>query len=443
MNLSVSLSGLRHLLVKRYMGPFWKRRKWLEETQWLSPNELQAVQLDLFKKLIWHAYKTVPYYKNLMDAEQIDPNKIESLEDIKKFPLQNNKIVLAAGDSIISTKYPRWAMSKGRTGGTTGTPLVTPRNPASIGNEHAFVRRQWDWAGIGFNDRTAYLSGRVIVDPDKKTGPFHAYDPFMKELILSTYHLSKKTAVDYIKTMQDYQVKGIVGYPASIYFLAKVCLDAGLDIKLRSALTTSETVSKEMRDTIEKAFHCQVFDFYGAAERVCYIFTCEKGSYHVNPEYGLSEFIPIDESEPNVCKLVATGFWNYGMPLIRYDANDVFTLSDRTCDCGRHFQVIDSIVGRTGDVIQTPSGRQYGPTLLARVSKGGNNILETQIVQDTIDHLWIHYVPSDSFTEQDLEEFKNHMRNHMPTELQLDYKCVDEIYKTKSGKKNLLVSELN
>lgn len=443
MNYSILKTGLTHLIIKRYLGPFWYRRWWLNKTQWYSPSQLEALQLTLLQRLVRHCYKTVPYYRDLMQQRNITPASIQSLEDIKQFPILTNKEAQAAGRSIYSTRYPLWSMTRGRTGGTTGTPLVIPRNLFAVSNEHAFVRRQWDWAGIGFRDCTAYLSGRVFIDPDQKEGPFYAYDPFMKELVLSTYHLSKETAKQYARAINDYQVKAIVGYPASIFFLAKVCIDHGINVKLRAALTTSETVSQQMRETIEKAFDCQVFDFYGAAERVCYIFTCEKGTYHINPEYGLTELIPIDDKEPNVCKPVATGFWNFGMPLIRYDAGDVVVKSDNNCACGRYFPTVESITGRTGDVIRTPSGREYGPTLLARVAKGANNILESQIVQDRLDHIDIHYVPGDNFTDKDLEEFKAHMVAHMPTELKIDYRCVAAVQRSKSGKMNLLVSKLN
>jgi phenylacetate-CoA ligase len=442
MNMSILKTGFAHCILKRWTGPFWLRRQWLEKTQWYSPEQIEQMQLVLLKKLITHCYKTVPYYRRFMIAKGIRPEAIKTLDDIRRFPILTKQDVLEAGESIISTKYPRWMMSMGRTGGTTGTPLVTPRNIFSLGNEHAFVRRQWDWAGMGLSDRTAYLSGRVIADPDRNDEPLWVYDPFMKELILSSYHLCEKTAYQYAEAMRQYKIKAIAGYPAAISFLARVCLNRGVKVKLQAALTTSETVTDEMRAVISEAFDCRVYDFYGAAERVCYIFTCEHGSYHIIPEYGYTELIPVDLSEPNVCSVVATGFWNYGMPLLRYDTGDVVIRSEKKCDCGRSFEAVESISGRKGDVIRTPSGREFGPTLMARVTKGANNILESQVIQDAVDHITILYVPAAIFTDKDLADFKRHMSQYLPDELKIDYRSVERVEKTKSGKMNLVVSKI-
>ena len=311
-----------------------------------------------------------------------------------------------------------------------------------MGNEHAFVRRQWDWAGIGMRDNTAYLSGRVVVAPDRTEGDLYVYDPFMRELILSTYHLSLDTAPRFLEAMQARNVKAIIGYTSSIYFLAKASLDLGIRVKLAAALPTSETIAPSMRETIGEAFGCPVFDFYGAAERVCYIFTCEQGSYHVQPEYGYTEFLPCQDGDRRGRRIVATGFWIYGMPLIRYDTGDIVVPSDRVCSCGRAFETVESIQGRTGDKIRTPSGKEYAPTLLARVAKGARHVLQTQIVQDTLDHINILYVPGREFADADRCHFESHMRSHLPAELKMDFLEVPQIEKTGTGKANLVVSRL-
>ena len=345
MSLKVTATGAINLIVKRYVGPFWLRRRKLARSQWFDGNTLQELQLNRLKQIVSHCYNTVPYYKKLMDEHGIRPDSIRTLEDIKKFPILTKKDVLQAGSSIISTKYPMWMLRKVSTSGTTGTPMPIYRNLFSIGNEHAFVRRQWDWAGIDFHDKCAFLKGRIIAEPGRKRNQLYVYDPVMKELHLSTYHLSVETAKEYIEAMKKYNVKAIYGFPSSVYPVAKTCLDYGLDLKLKSALLTAETLHESHKETIAKAFGCKVIDFYGAAERVCYIHTCEQGSYHIIPEYGLTEMIPIDGPANERCKIIATGFWNTAMPLVRYDTGDVLIKSEASCSCGRAFPVIQSIDG--------------------------------------------------------------------------------------------------
>src|SRR5438067_9016 len=55
---------------------------------------------------------------------------------------------------------------------------------------------------------------------------------------------------------------------------------------LRGVMTSSETLEPDVRASVEQAFGVRVFDWYGQAERVAAIGTCEHGSYHVLTDYG-------------------------------------------------------------------------------------------------------------------------------------------------------------
>jgi len=442
MNCKMLTTSALNFGVKRVVGPFWMRRRWLHKTQWYDEERLRHIQLNRLQKLIRCCYETVPHYREFMDKMRINPQCVRTLEDIQLFPVLSKRSVLAAAKSFVSVKYPKWLLHRAHTGGTTGTPMNIYRSPWSIGTEHAFVRRQWDWAGVGLNDRCAYLTGRIVVPPDRTDGRLYAYDPFARELILSTYHLSTDTAESYLKTMQKYRVRGIVGYPSSVFLLARVCLDRRIDVKLHAALTSSETMTDTMRNTISEAFGCGVFDFYGSAERVCYIHTCEHGRYHVIPEYGLTELVPEGDGEDGRCRVIATGFWNYAMPLIRYDTGDIVVKADERCPCGRAFPVVRSVEGRQGDVIRTPSKREFGCAVLTHLLYGTGNIVESQIIQDRPDRITIEYVPSQWFTTDDLHAFQELIHKHLPSELKVELKQVEYIKKTESGKLRPVVSNL-
>jgi hypothetical protein len=67
MNFKIMTKGAIALLTNRFAGPFWFRRRQLAKTQWWSEQELKSLQLKLLKRLVSHAYNTVPYYRKLMD----------------------------------------------------------------------------------------------------------------------------------------------------------------------------------------------------------------------------------------------------------------------------------------------------------------------------------------------------------------------------------------
>jgi phenylacetate-CoA ligase len=446
MSIKAMANGAAHLLVKRYAGPFWLRRRWLNKTQWLSSLELQKIQLQLLKTLVRHCHDSVPYYKRLMDELGIDVDSIETLDDIKRFPIINKKEVLKAGDSIISTKYPKWALRKGRTGGSTGTPMIVYRSLFSLGTEHAFARRQWDWAGVGLREKCAWIFQRVVAQAEKRNARLYDYDPITKELTLSAYHCSPDTALDYAKAIRNYGIEVLVGYPSAIYLMAKACMQSRFQLALRVVLSTWEAMTEPMRDTISEAFGCKIYDFYGSGERVVAIHKCEHGSYHIVPEYGLTELLPMDEYEKGHYRVVSTGFWNKAMPLIRYDMGDVVTKSDDSCSCGRQFPVVKSIIGKEGDVIRSPSGIQLGVTAVVQILYtigGTNNVLETQFVQDALDHITVEYVPGPGFTADDLANMWQAAERFLPKDLKVDFKRVEAVRRTPMGKIKPIISEID
>jgi len=134
------------------------------------------------------------------------------------------------------------------------------------------------------------------------------------------------------------------------------------------------------------------------------------------------------------------------MPLIRYDMGDIVIKSDKSCPCNRDFQAIESIEGRDGDIIITPSGRQLGVTLIIQllyVICGTKEIIESQVIQDAIDHVTIEYVPTSDFTAEDLQNFKSLIRKYLHSELKFDMKKVIAVKRTLSGKLKPLVSLMN
>ena len=445
----VKIKGAVSLLTRRYAGPFWMRRRWLDKTQHLSTDQIEHIQLKLLKRLIKHCYKYVPYYRQIMDSKRISPLNFRSLDDIKRLPILTKQDVIRAGTRLISTKYPMWTLHKATTGGTTGKPLPVYRDVFSIGNEHAFVRRQFDWAGIGLSDRCAYLTWRNVVSPGKTVTKPYAYDPVMKELILSTFHLSADTALTYVAAMSEYDIKALVAYPSAAYVMAQVCIDRNIKLPLKAVLTSSEVLDDHRRQIIESAFECPVYDYYGSAERTCYIHTCEHHSYHILPEYGLTELHTAESQDADEYRIIATGFWNMSMPFIRYDTGDNVITESIDCPCKRDFPTVKRIIGRQSNSITTSTGRTIGATAMTRLFKNvlsgikGVGILESRIVLQDNDRITLEHVSLDRLSEKQDQQLRSILEKQLPPELSVEIKQVKRIDRTKNGKSLSIVSSSN
>ena len=430
---------ISHFATKRLSPLFWWRRWWLAETQWWPRQQLESLQLSLLQRLVRHCYQTVPYYRDVMDRERIRPEDIRALEDIQAFPILSKEEVAREETRFVSTKYPRRLIRKTQTGGTTGKPINLYRDVFSIANEHAFVRRQFAWAGIKLWDRGAMLLAQRIIDPNRCDGKLWCYNRFMREMLFSSYHLTAETAKRYLEVMARHRITYMYVFPSVLNVLCQVLGERDFRLSIRSIMTTAETLSRSLKERAERLFGCRVFDNYGSSERVCYICSCEQGTYHVIPEYGYTEFLPIPQGAGRH-RVVATGFWNYAMPLIRYDTGDVVSLLGKPCSCGREFTAVESVLGRQGDIIRTVSGREYGPAILTFLVRGTNHVLESRVVQDAPGHVTIEYVTTSRFTPQDLADFHTSIRKHLPAELAYTLQRVARIERTTSGKLRPVVS---
>src|SRR5690606_18459414 len=106
------------------------------------------------------------------------------------------------------------------------------------------------------------------------------------------------------------------------------------EIVLKGVFPSSEKLTLEMRDEIERAFSCKVFDHYGSTEGIPLITQCKSGNYHIVPESGIIEFLNSDGSHAQTgqpAEMYMTSLRQLSRPLLRYKIGDTAIYSDKEC----------------------------------------------------------------------------------------------------------------
>jgi phenylacetate-CoA ligase len=281
-----------------------------------------------------------------------------------------------------------------------------------------------------------WLRGEMVVPADQKDGPYWRLNRADRMLMMSSFHLSDQSARSYLDAMQAYDPVVIQAYPSSITFIAAWMDDNGLRYRgrsLRGVVTSSETMNAESQALVARTFGCKVFDWYGLAERVAAIGTCDHGHYHVMSDYAHVEFVP---AQDGLHELLGTGFNNMTMPLIRYRCGDLVRLADpaKTCGCGRSFPLIDEIIGRADDAIKLPDGRRIAACLAGNVFRGVPGILQGQIRQDHADRLDLYVVPTPGFSTDSVRKLRSNTELRIGHAMTIDVHTVDELPRTSRGK---------
>ena len=211
------------------------------------------------------------------------------------------------------------------------------------------------------------------------------------------------------------------------------------------------TVLSFQREEIEEAFRCQVFDQYGCTEINSLGFECKNhAGLHIPIERVHIEFLGVEDDKPvsegETGRIIVTCLENYGMPLIRYDTEDLGIKREGFCSCGRNLPMMDSIVGRTDDLIRLPDGNviyggffRYVLKDLGWIAKYG--VIQFQVVQEKLDYIVMRIHSQKKPSQQALESFRGFVKRHLG-DVVFDIDFVDQIPVSASGKRRYIISKV-
>jgi phenylacetate-CoA ligase len=331
------------------------------------------------------------------------------------------------------------------TSGTTGTQLDLWLKKETVRNWYAlFETRSRLWYGVSQNDRWAMLGGQLVIPSAQRKPPFWVWNAGLKQLYMSSYHLSPDNLSYYLDALKHYGIRYLLGYSSSLFELAEGSLRLGRrDVKMDVAITNAEPLFEYQRKAIEQAFHCRVRETYGMAETVAAASECEAGTMHVWPEVGMIEVLGDNGhiAQGNPGELVCTSLINGDMPLIRYRVGDRGALmaGGTACSCNRTLPVLSHIEGRIDDTLYTRDGRRIGR--LDPVFKSNFPIREAQIVQESLDRIRVRYVPTDTWTPEVAPALIEQLRSRMG-DIRVELEQVNEVPRGANGKFRAVVCNL-
>ncbi len=435
---------------ERYGGDYSTLKDLLAKTEWYRPEQLEEYQNVQLRRIVGHAYETVPYYRRIFDERGLRPGDISNATDLVKLPVLTKELIKQNFHSLLSTVY-RWnALKYGHTSGTTGTPLEIAYSPSLMSMTYAALDRQYRWAGAQlsvFGDRVAIIRGNVIVPIERRKPPFWRHNYLHNQLFLSSFHLAPENLGFYIKELKRFRPRILDGYPSTLYVLAKFLKNSGEQLPLHAVLSSSETLFDFQRSTIEESFSCRVFDYYGAAERVVFATECDRHEgHHLNSEFGITEVLGHDHQPVGLGHegmLVGTSLHNYGMPLIRYVTNDVTALKTQGCSCGRSMPLMEDIATKAEDILTLSDGRLISPSVLTHPFKPMHSVQASQIIQESHDTIRIKIVPGADYSSEDTEYLIREFKGRLGARVNIEVDMVNELPRSPSGKFKWVISKVN
>jgi phenylacetate-CoA ligase len=423
-------------------------RAHLRELSRTDFQDADAVRADQERRLadtVRWAAETVPYYRNLFQREGIDPARIRSVADLPRIPFLDKETLRLRGDELLSEGFSSRILIPGRSSGTTGTALRLVHTREALGWEYAVIWRQRGWFGFLLGDRFAGFGGQPVVPFEQQQPPFWRSDLARSRVLFSLYHMKPEFLPYYASELRQRGYLFWQGYPSSIALICEYLLEYGIDLRTAApgaVFTSSETLLDFHRERIVQATRAPVADRFGNAELSVSAVQCPDGRYHVDTEFCALEIDPHEEGPDWVRgEVIATGFANRAMPLIRYRTGDVATLRKAVgCPCGRSRPVIEELDGRIEDYVVTPDGRRIGR--MDHVFKDALLVKEAQIVQAAPGEILVRIAPRPGYGPDAEARIDREFRARLGREIAIRYELVDAIPREANGKFRAVISSL-
>ena len=367
---------------------FLVRALWEKRVRRMSPAMIQALQRRRLRRLVAWAKTHSPFYTERY--RDIDPGrfelsrlptvtKTEMMEHFDEF-LTDRRLRRADIEDFLSDpdRLGQWYQGRyavSRTSGTQGLPALIVQDRGTmellfalqLGRDKAF--RTGPLAALVRLFRPARLAVVTIGRGFYPSAAALAYAPaaacrFVNRLWLT--HI--EPLADVTDQLNRFQPEVLLAYANVLEILAREALAGRLRLRhgapLRQIINMSEPLSAGARQLIQDAFGLPVTNNYATGECMALSIGCPQGhGMHLQADWAVLEVVdregrPVPPGQPGE-KVLLTNLANTVQPFIRYEIQDVVTMSPTPCPCGSPFPLILKVEGRTDEVVWVRDGDRF------------------------------------------------------------------------------------
>lgn len=314
---------------------------------------ISDTQLKLVNSRIEALLKAENFYgKKLKEA---GVTSLKSAEDFEKLPFSEKNDLRGAYPLGLMTAPEEEIVRIHSSSGTTGTPVIIPYTAKDVDDWAIQFKRCYEMAGITPMDRIQVTPGYGLWTAGI------GFQNGAEKLGAMVIPMGPGNTDKQLQMMMD--MKSTVLCSTSSYALLLAEEIEKRDIKdkihLKKGVIGSERWSDKMRERISTELGIELYDIYGLTEIYgpgIGISCKENCGMHYWDDYIYIEIIDpaTGKNLPDgeLGEIVITTLVKEGAPLIRYRTHDLSRIIPGDCPCGSKFPRIDTIMGRTDDMMK-------------------------------------------------------------------------------------------
>jgi phenylacetate-CoA ligase len=363
----------------------------------------------------------------------------QGFESLSDFPVIDKNTVINNFDSLKSITHLNARYFEVSTSGSTGIPFrlhqdenKKSRNTADtiyfakianydIGNRFVYLR---DWDYQSRKNKLSYVLRNI-----RRINSNH----FDEEILYRFIDLLQK---------DRYSSVNIMGYPSAFEVILDYLDETSPELQFDNVLSIiaiAEALDPKTKMRLSQYFNCPIVSRYSNNELgILAQQNIGDSEFMFNSASYLVEILKLDENVPvtpgETGRIVVTDYFNYCMPMIRYDTGDLGIISPE-----KGLPFLSSVEGRKMDMIYGTNGDMVSPHNFAFLAKY-RGLKQYQFVQKgEKDYLCKLNVVGISPSEE--EKVETNLKKLLGEDAEIHFEYVDEIPLLSSGKRKKVANE--
>ena len=315
--------------------------------------QMTELQFDLIRREVAALPGKSAFYKK--KYEGIDVSGLRAPEDFEKLPFLSKEDLREAYPMGLAAVPAEEIVRIHSSSGTTGTPVIIPYTARDVDDWGEMFSRCYEFAGITNKDRIQITTGYGLWTAGI------GFQNGCEKLGAMAIPMGPGNTQKQLQMMMDMKSTVICATSSYALLLAEEIEKQGIrdKIYLKKGVIGSERWGQKMRDRISGELGIELYDIYGLTE----IYGPGIGincKYNTGMHYW-DDYIYFEVIDPITGKvlpdgetgeLVCTTLRKEGAPLIRYRTHDLTRIIPGDCPCGSRYPRIDTILGRTDDMVK-------------------------------------------------------------------------------------------
>lgn len=329
-------------------------------------EQIKNLQNKKLRKLLEYAYNNSKYYQRTFEEAGITREQISKLP-ISAFPTIDKTLFMEHFDDLVTTHdlkqndIRRFDEEESLEQRKFKNKYHVVHSSGSTGKPGYFVydEEAWEQMLLGIM-RAAFWNMTMtqilkllfkrprivyIAATDGRYGGAMAVSGGIKGVRANQLFLDINTPLaEWIENLHKFKPNIIIGYPSAIKILGELVEKGEVKIKVSRVISCGEPLSINLRYYMEKIFHADVVNIYGASESLGL-------GVETNREEGMYLFDDMNYIEVEGGNMYLTSLYNFVQPLIRYKISDQLILKNPAEKCIYPFAKVESILGRNEDLM--------------------------------------------------------------------------------------------